>query len=154
MGSPASDAIGILQSLSICHILNANTTSTIWLARIGKSVEIPDRLVVAYDTGGFTPNAKWLLDEPTIQILVRSGKDEYGEGFNKALEVKNALLGLDPQAVGTAGDWWSGVTQMSDINFLRYDDNDRAVFSVNFRIFLERAESVLSNRKPLDYVGP
>lgn len=152
MSSPASSAVDILQAAGIVHVDAASTTSSIWLARIGKLVDNPHNVVAAFDSGGFNPNTKWLLDEYTFQILVRAGVNDYNAGWAKAKEVKDVLLGLTPQDVN--GDRWSGVTMLSDISFLKVDESDRPLFSTNFRVFLEHPENALTNRKPLDYTGP
>lgn len=124
-------------------------TPTVWSICVGRLLDSPDELLAIFDTGGFSPNTKWQLDFPTVQVIIRGGKDEYAEGYAKALSIKDALLGIDPKEVET-GVWWSGVTMLADIAFLKYDENSRPMFSVNFRIFQELTPSAGSHRASLD----
>lgn len=161
MPSPAENAAFLLNSKSVASTASTPSANA-WSIKIGKLVDKPDKLVALYDSGGFSPNTKWLLDFVTVQAIIRSAKDGYQAGYAKAQEVKDALLGLDPQAIGTPPispepdlrDWWSGVTMLSDIAFLKYDDNNRALFSINFRILQEKVPSTLTNRAALNDTGP
>ena len=50
--------------------------------RIGVAVEpdgsgIPDTTITLFDTGGFSPNPKWIIDEPSVQIRVRGSPNGY-----------------------------------------------------------------------------
>lgn len=148
MGSPAEGAATILQTAGVGHL--TSPSSTAWVMKIGRLMEIAghDQMVALYDTGGFNPNTKWLLDFVTVQAIIRSAPDAYGAGYAKAQQVKDALLGLEPQAVGS--DWWAGVTMLSDIAFLKHDDKNRALFSINFRILQEKAPNILTHRRALD----
>lgn len=150
MTSPAMNAKNILVSKGI--VRETDPTATEWLVRIGKMPESPDQVVTVYDTGGFTPFTKWQLDQPTIQVMIRGDKNGYENAWNKALEVKDILLGIEPLDIDEVH--WSGATMLGDIAFLKYDDSDRPLFSANFRIFLERNVTPLSNRNSLDYTGP
>lgn len=147
MSSPAFGAITLLVNAGLATTDESAVTSSIWLARVGRSLDKPNALINAYDTGGFNPNTKYLLDQPTVQVMVRSEVNDYGGGYAKTQAIKDVLLGLDPQDVN--GDRWSGVTMLADTAFLKYDETERALFSLNFRIFLEPPASVLSNRNPL-----
>lgn len=135
--SPAVSAKKILEDIK-------GVTGVIMVSRL---TDDSDAQIAIYDTGGFPANPKWLLDYPTIQIMVRGEKDDYEGAFNKAKEVFDALLGLDSQDVN--GDRWVSVTAMGHINFLEYDSKSRPKFSLNFRIILEPAASGLTNREPL-----
>lgn len=139
MSSPAEGAASLLTSAGIA--------TSGWEIKVGRLVDKPDKLIVMMDTPGQNPNPKWLLSYPFIQAIVRGPKDGYGAGWAKAKEVQDVLLGLEPQDVN--GDRWSGVTGVGDISFVRYDDNNRPLFSVNFRLLLEPATSPLTNREPL-----
>lgn len=122
-------------------------SSSDWLLRTGAPADGHDRQITLFDTGGTTPNTKWLLDFPTIQALIRGQPYEYDVTYSKAYEVKDALLGIDP--FDFEGDHWTGITGLSDVAFLGNDKNSRPLFSVNFRVIMERAKSSLSHRDPL-----
>lgn len=145
MGSPA---VGARQLL-----LNANVgampvdDSTVWPIHVSRRMEKPDAQIVCFDAPGESSNPKWLLDEPHVEVMVRGPKDDYPTAYNKAKEVKDALLGLTPQDVN--GDWWAGVLILGDITPLGYDEQNRPLFSINFKLFVEPATSALTNREAL-----
>lgn len=119
--------------------------STGWLLKVGKTVAEPNKVVVMYDSGGQEPNPRWAVDKPTIQAVIRGDVNDYGSTWLKARQVRDALLGLDSQTIGT--DRWVSVTCMGDVGFIGYDDKDRPSFSVNFRLIIEPSET--GNREAL-----
>lgn len=121
--------------------------TTGWIKKIGKMVSAPDQVVVFYDTGGTNPNPRWLVDYPTVMCQVRANPNSYADGFTKIRQVRDKLLGLDSQDVGS--DRLVSVTMMGDVAFLNYDDRERPTFSVNFRMIIEPAINSLSNREAL-----
>lgn len=154
MPSPAEGVAWYLNQQGI----GATNGSGSWPIKVGRLADTttPSSQIALFDTGGFNPNTKWLLDQPTVQAIVRSLPDSYAAGYQKIQDIKDALLGVDPQEVGATGAkvWWSGITMLGDITFMKYDDLSRALFSANFRILLERPTNALTNRDPLDYYGP
>lgn len=145
MASPAQGMLTILKALNICT--DGTVSSTNWKAFIGEMQSSPDECVTFRDTGGLSTNPRWLVEEPTVQVIIRSKANTYPSAYDKAKQVKDALLGINPVVVGS--DRWDGVTMMSDIAFVGNDDNSRPLFTINFRIIVEPAASVLTNREPL-----
>lgn len=139
MISPADTAGNLLETAQVVK----GTTG--WAIRIGKQSDTPHQLVAMYDTGGQTPNPKWAVDFLTIQALVRAGPNEYNICWQKAREVRDALLGLESQDID--GDRWVSITCQGDIGFVGYDDKERPTCSVNFRIIME--PSAVGNREAL-----
>ncbi len=121
--------------------------STGWTLRVGNLIDIPDRQVVMYDTGGESPNPAWLVDFYTFQAIIRTSPNAYGEGWTKAKEVKDKLLGMNSQTI--SGDIWVSVICKGDIGFIGYDDKDRAQFSINFRAIIEPATNSITSREAL-----
>lgn len=158
MGAPlASPAQGASWLLTQRGVGTTGTpTGSEWLIRIGWMPDQPDEIIALYDSGGFNPNTKWLLDFVTVQAIIRGSVHGYPTAYAKAQAVKDALLGLDPQAIGDGADqvWWSGVTMLADIAFVKNDDKNRPLFSINFRILQERPPNALTNRQALDDPGP
>jgi hypothetical protein len=144
MGSPAAGAAGLLVDAGLG---TSNATGVDWAIKVGRLTDSPDRCIAMFDTPGQSPNPRDLLDYVAIQALIRGPKDDYAAGWQKAKDVKDVLLGMFPRDVGD--DHWDGVVGMGSTAFLRYDDNNRPLFSVNFRIFLEEAQSTLTHRTPL-----
>lgn len=143
--SPSSEAHELLLTAGIITDPSVNGA---WPGFIGLLRPEPNAQVTIVDTPGQSPNPKWLLDYPTIQIMIRGTADGYQAAWNKGLEIKNLLLGMDPH-VFTSGDRWDGVTGLGDLMFLRVDDNSRPILSVNFRIIREPASTPGNARESL-----
>lgn len=143
MSSPAETAKDVLNSAGV----GAISGSTGWQIKVGRLVDPPNTIIALFDTGGSNPWPSMLIDFVSIQALIRGEKDRYDTAWAKAKEVKDALLGLPPQDLNT--NHWTSVTGIGDIAFLRYDDSNRPLFSVNFRIIIEPQTSALSHRVPL-----
>lgn len=122
--------------------------STGWTRVVGKMNDDPNKLVCFYDSGGLSPNPKWLLDYRSIQVVVRGDPDTYGTTYTKIQEVRDKLLGLTPVTLGS-GDRIDGITGIGEISFLEYDIKSRPKFSMNFRVFWEPATNALTSREPL-----
>jgi hypothetical protein len=143
----AAPSAGILNILVAGGVGVAPPAASGWIIRISRFAKAPDTQIAIFDSGGGTPNPAWLYNEPTVQVMVRGAPDSYVAARQKAKDVQDALLGLPPQDIN--GDRWAGVTGLGDINFLQYDESDRPIFSVNFRLLLEPAVSPLTHREPL-----
>jgi hypothetical protein len=146
MTSPAQDAAAILVSAGV-GVLGAPSGATGWRIMVGRHVDLPDQQIALVDTGGSNSNPAFLLDEVSLQALVRGPKDRYDLGWQKAKDVKDVLLGRDPQDLTTSR--WDGVTALGDITYMGADDNNRPLFSMNFRIFVEPNTAALGSRVPL-----
>lgn len=144
MSSPAAQAQSLLVTASI-GVLGGAVGS--WPIFVGRLTTEPHAQIALYDAPGEAPNPKWLLDFPYFQAIIRGAVDDYGGAYLKAKAVKDALLGMDPQVVD--GDRWDGVTGLGDVNFMRYDDSSRPLFTMNFRVILEPATNALTKREPL-----
>lgn len=135
--SPAEVAGGLLVEALLVKTANDDSyTPADWMLKVGKKVADPDKTVTMYDTGGQTPNPKWAVDFPTIQALVTGAPNGYGDAWTKAREVRDALLGKESFNV-TGGDRWVSITCPGDVGFIGYDDKQRPMLSVNFRIIIE-----------------
>lgn len=118
-----------------------------WGIYVSKEPSTPNTTITLFNTAGRPPNPKWLLDYPSLNIRIRGDKGGYQAVEAKAKEVKDALLGLDSQDIN--GDRWVSVTMASDITFIGYDNNERPMYSLNFRLIVEPAASGLTNRQAL-----
>jgi len=106
-----------------------------WAIYISQEPASPDEVVTLYDSGG--PEPLYLMDDtdlfrPNLQARIRGAAGGYLEAWAKAQEVADTLGHLAPQTIG--GTWYAGVWQQTEVTFLRYDDNNRPVLTVNFRI--------------------
>ena len=135
MSSPADDIKTVLENNGV-----ATFATDLF---ISKEPTSPDNCITLYDTGGYEANPKWSMDEPTVMARIRN--NSYPDGYAKCEEIKDALLGLPKQAINSTT--YVGVWMEGEINFIEYDDNGRAIFTMNFRIVREPTES--GNRQSL-----
>lgn len=136
--SPAKVASSLLSSTVVGGV-------STWTLRIGYMPDTPDKIVLFTDSGGQNPNPRWRIDYPTFQVRVRAPADGYAEAYSKAREVRDVLLGLDSQTIGT--DRWVSLIVLGDIGFMGSDESGRPEFSVNFRAIIEPASG--ANRDSL-----
>lgn len=101
--------------------------------------------IAVINTGGFNPEPGLAIDYPTIEFLVRSTIEDSASNYNKALEIKNLLLGVFP--ITLDGVLYKSVTMIGDINWLGYDVNRRPMRSLNFKLIKENEPG--SNRTPM-----
>ena len=99
---------------------------------VSKEHETPDECISLFDTGGFPPESGFRYDYPTIQVRVRGKKGKYQATYNKADDIKAILNGK--HNVTKNGTRYVGIWAMGDILSLGYDESDRPLLSVNFRI--------------------
>lgn len=143
MADPAVGAKDLLVDANI----GVFAATTGWGIFIGKLPSEPYTAIAIITTGGLTPNPKYLLDFPSIQVLVRGAPNGYAAAFVKAVAIKNTLLGLPSQEV--SGDTWVQVNQIGDVASLGYDENNCPLFSINFALTIEPATGSGMNRTPL-----
>lgn len=139
-------AIGV-KDLLVAANIGAFAAASGWSINISKEPISPNTTITIFNTAGRPPNPKWLLDYPSLNIRVRGSKGGYVNAEDKAKEVKDVLLGFDSQDIN--GDRWVSVTMPGDLIFIGYDENERPMFSLNFRLIVEPATSALTNRQAL-----
>lgn len=144
MQDPAAGAKSLLITAGVGIDFSAGSSAD-WQIFLGRFPASPDAVLLCMNTGGSAPNPKWLLNYPSIQVLIRGAKSGYLAGEAKAREVMDALLGLPSQDV--AGDRWVSITAASDVAFIGFDDVDRPTWSVNLRLIIEPATG--TNRQAL-----
>ncbi len=123
-------------SEGIKDILDADSEFDGWTFEIGIMPKTPDKVIMISDTGqGNDPNPKWLLDFPTVQVMVRGGASSYLATYTIYKAAKDILLGLTSQAINS--DRWNAVNISGDLGFIGRDENNRPMFSVNFQLIVE-----------------
>lgn len=140
---PSEDA----RSLLIAAGVVSSTPTADWAVHIGREPKTPNKVVTIYDTGGRAPNPKWLLDYPNIQVKVRGAPNGYAEARLKAIRIKDELLGITSLDVN--GNRWVSVTMAGDITLIGYDENERPMFAINFRLIIQPSASADTNRQSL-----
>lgn len=116
-----------------------------WGMNISKLLATPDQTLGLFDTGGTNPNPAIRLDFKTFQVQVRGGPNDNAIAYQKAQDVKDRLLGIDSQDV--LGDRMISLTMIGDITFAGRDENDRPIYSLNFRMIIEPVASTLTHRE-------
>lgn len=138
-------SIGIRDLLVAAGVAILPSTGGSWVVYISKMPDKQDQVISVYDSGGLAPWPHALLDFPDVTLNIRGG--DYEATYNKAKEVKDALLGLSPQTIN--GDGWRSVTMIGDLAFAGYDEKDRPMFSATFRLIIEPANAAGDNRVAL-----
>ncbi len=118
-----------------------------WAVEVGTMPSTPDRVIMISDTGGETPNPKWLLDFPSCQAMVRGNASGYIDTFREAKAVKDILLGVDSQDIND--DRLVAVNMQGDLGFIGRDEDMRPMFSMNFALIIEPQVVSNSNRQAL-----
>ena len=131
MNSTAQDIKDVLVSDG----LGTYAAITGWGIYIGKDPDKPDSVITVFDTGGFEPdyvfnNAIQPLEHKTIMIHVRN--QDYGAGYTKMQAVIDALDQRDRWTVGDVK--YHGIFRQGDAAFVGFDDHNRGIWSVNFRV--------------------
>ena len=114
---------------------------------IGKPPGNPDAVIAIMDTGGLEPNPKWLVDYPSVQLLVRGKEGGYSIARQNANTLKGHLLGRPSETVGS--DRVVQINQIGDIASLGFDESNRVMFSLNFQLIVEPATDATTNRTAL-----
>ena len=134
--NPASED---LKDLLVTAGIGTFAGHSTWGIYVSKEPDEPDGVVTLYDKGGSSPNPKFILDEPTVRIRIRGDKMEYIAAWDKAEDVKDALLGITPQTVN--GTFYTGILMIGEILFLGYDDSNRPLLTTTWQVIRELATS-------------
>lgn len=129
-------------------LLATHVVASGWQIEIGAMPPDPDKIIMISDTGGQDPNPKWLLDFPTIQIMIRGIVSGYLVTAREAKAVKDLILGV-ASFTTSEGDRWVSATMNGDLGFIGRDENMRPMFSINFALIIEPQVVGNSNRLAL-----
>lgn len=113
-----------------------------WVIEISRLKSEGQQQICVLDGPGATPEPGLNIEYPSVQVLVRGGKDQYKATWLKALAVKDALLGKPTAEMGLEEDVWAGISMEGDMMFLGYDENERPTFSLNFALIVHRGSVI------------
>lgn len=108
---------------------------TIWINKepSDAALKVPDAFLIIYDTGGFDPEATGKnFDKPTVNIRVKGISGDYAGAQTMVQAVKASLHQRDPETKNSTR--YMGIWQVGEIAFVEYDENNRPVFTANFRM--------------------
>lgn len=146
MTAPSIGCRSILTGSSPAVAIDASVNPTAdWACFVGVMPDGPGKAICFTDVGGLASDPRWLLDQPTVAVMVRS--NDYVSGWNKMKDIREALIGLAPQTIG--GDKWNGVMAIGNFAYIGVDAKSRPMFSANFRLIVLPAASTVENRSPL-----
>lgn len=131
MSSPAVDLAGHL----VTEGEGTLGGSEAWSINVSREPATPDSTVTLYDTGGFQPDPDCGLEEPSVQVRVRS--NSYLVAFAKMESVKNSIIG--PNSLTLGGHKYLGLRGDGDVTSLGYDENDRVILVFNLIMMREAA---------------
>lgn len=144
---------GLIQVLINAGVSEDFGEDTAWGIFMGSlPAKEPDAAIAVVRAGGLPDNPKWAVDYPAVQVLVRGAKNASDAAAAKIKAVKDTLLGREsgslPAVTGiTTPEYVTSITMSGNILPLGKDENNRALFSVNFRLIVQPATP--GNRTPL-----
>ena len=94
--------------------------------------DIADKIVTVLDSGGDEPAVQYSYEYPSVQVRVRGDKFKYGDAYALINSIKNELHGTYNKTIN--GARYIGIWASSDILPLGYDEENRPIFTVNFRL--------------------
>ena len=127
MSSPAVDVAGLM----IAYGLGTLGTDIF----IGRDPGGTSQTITLYDLGGPSVNPAWARDFIDLQISVWGATNDYTGGYSKAVDIKNYLLGLAAQTIGTKT--YFAFNMRSNIALVNYDNSNRPEFMMLFRIIID-----------------
>lgn len=108
---------------------------------IGIMPDQPDRCLAIYEYAGSPPlevmvDNNATLERPSIQLLARAGRNDYPTARALIEAARDTLTGIANETI--SGERFLRVNQISSINALGVDDNDRPEFSLSLQVVVER----------------
>jgi hypothetical protein len=108
---------------------------------LGLMPDKPDLCVAIYEYAGAQPLEVMVdntatLERPSIQVMTRASRNDYPTAKTLMEAVRDTLTAITNETI--SGDRFLRVNQISSINALGVDDNDRPRFTLSLQAVLER----------------
>lgn len=108
---------------------------------IGLMPNDPDACVALYEYAGSPPlevlvDNDATIERPSVQIITRAGRNDYPTARTLIQNVRNTLTNITDDTI--SGVRFLRVNQISSINALGVDENDRPRFSLSLQVLVER----------------
>lgn len=129
--SPAMIIKDILEAANVGDFADGSAFS-LWIAALPDK---PDEAIAIYDSGGETPNPKWALDYPSVQVRLRGKENGYPALYDKVVAVRDALLGFPGDDLDDGR--LVSVRMIGGAAFLGRDEKKRPSFTLNWSLILE-----------------
>lgn len=123
------------------RLQSASVTSTGVNLFIGLMPDKPDVCVSLYEYAGAPPlevmrDNTATLERPSVQVLVRAGRNDYPTARNLISNIRNTLTEVTDETI--SGVTFLRINQNSSINAVGTDDNDRVIFTLSLTAVVER----------------
>ena len=112
---------------------------------VHKEPKSPNQVLTIYETGGFTPNPKWRLDYPSVQLRMRGSPGRSQDARNRLGVAADLLLGMGETILDDV--YVRGIRALGGVTSLGWDQSNRPIFVYNLNIILEPVSS--ANRQAL-----
>lgn len=108
---------------------------------IGLMPTTPDRCIALYEYAGSPPLEVMVdndatLERPSVQVITRASRNDYPTARALIEEARDTLTAIANETI--SGVTFLRVNQISAINALGVDDNDRPRFSLSLQVVVER----------------
>lgn len=108
---------------------------------IGLMPSTPDRCVAIYEYAGAQPlevltDNTATLERPSIQIMTRGARNDYPSARSLMVSIRDNLTEITNETL--SGVTFLRVNQISSINALGVDENERPRFTLSLQAVLER----------------
>jgi len=108
---------------------------------LGLMPNSPDTVVALYEYAGSPPlevlvNNNATIERPSVQVMTRAGRNDYPTARTLIESVRDTLTDITDETI--SGVRFLRVTQISSINALGVDENDRPRFSLSLQVLVER----------------
>jgi hypothetical protein len=108
---------------------------------IGLMPDKPDVCVALYEYSGAQPlevmvDNSATLERPSVQVMVRAGRNDYPTARALISSVRDVLTNITDETI--SGERFLRVNQISSINSLGVDENERPRFTLSLQAVLER----------------
>jgi len=98
---------------------------------IGQEPNSPDKCVTVYDRPGLPPEViDVVYDKPGFMVRVRGEKNDYAGAYAIAQSIKTYLHKITDTTINSTR--YIQILVTGDVNFVKYDTNNRPVFTLNF----------------------
>jgi len=108
---------------------------------IGLMPNSPDVCVALYEYSGAQPlevmvDNSATLERPSVQVMVRAGRNDYPTAKALISSVRDTLTAITDETI--SGERFLRVNQISSINSLGVDENERPRFTLSLQVVMER----------------
>lgn len=108
-----------------------------WIFRVSQELDTPDKYVTVFDYSGdgrlvtLGDGSDDVL-RPAVQIRIRGAKNIYADTYNFCEYVEAYMRKFSYM---NGSDKYAFASQTGGINFLKYDDSARPIFTLNFTLY-------------------